>query len=279
MINFPACCAILLGLAQDAGVPQINCQCQNCLEIKSRCGWPVSLAIVDDNVRKYWIIDATPRFTAQFNWLRKQYPGHEFSGIFLTHAHIGHYSGLMYLGREAMASNALPVFASLSMQNFLSRNEPWSRLISARNVVLHDLQQGNRVILTKSVAVMPVAVDHRSEFSDTHAMQIFGEVSSLFYCPDIDRWNSLNLHEYIQTGDHALLDGTFFSEDELPGRDLTEIPHPLVTQTVEFVKNRPFKTWLIHLNHTNPLWRSGRQRALLGTYNISIPKFGQLWRL
>jgi len=271
--------AILLGLAQDAGVPQIDCRCDNCQTINSNSGWPVSLAIIDNNVRKYWIIDATPRFPEQLNWLRKRYPGYHFCGILLTHAHIGHYTGLMYLGREAMSADAMPVYASLSMQAYLCNNGPWSGLISLNNIELHDIHSNERVILSEEIAITPVAVDHRSEFSNTFAMLVHGPEKSLFYCPDIDHWRNLNLAEYIDKGDHALLDATFFSENELPGRNLGEIPHPSVTQTIEFVKNQSFQAWMIHLNHSNPLWRLGEETRLLKKHGILLPEFGQVWPL
>ena len=110
-------------------------------------------------------------------------------------------------------------------------------------------------------------------------MLVSGPERSLFYCPDIDRWNNLNLAGHITAGDYALLDATFFSEDELPGRNLREIPHPLVTQTIKFVKNQPFQTWLIHLNHSNPLWQSGEETQLIKKDGILLPEFGQVWRL
>lgn len=271
--------AILLGLAQDAGVPQIACQCDNCRTIRAKSGWPVCMAIVDNKARKFWMIDATPRFPEQINWLWQRYPGHQFCGIVLTHAHIGHYTGLMYLGREAMSTEALPVYASASMQAFLCNNGPWSALVELNNIELRNLDDNEQLILSGDIKITPVAVDHRAEFSNTFAMLISGRQRALFYCPDIDHWNNLNLAEYLNAGDHALLDATFYSEDELPGRDLREIPHPPVTQTLEFIKGQSFQTWLIHLNHSNPLWQSGRERKALRKHGVSIPDFGQVWAL
>lgn len=271
--------AILLGLAQDAGVPQVACGCENCQAITDNSGWPVSLAIIDENIRKYWIIDATPRFPEQLNWLRQQYPAHEFCGILLTHAHIGHYTGLMYLGREAMSADALPVYASTSMQAFLCDNGPWSELIRLGNIELHDMHDDEQFFLSRQIAITPVAVDHRSEFSNTLALLVSGPGKSLFYCPDIDHWRNLNLAEYIGKGDYALLDATFFSEHELPGRNMREIPHPLVTQTIEFVKDLPFQSWMIHLNHSNPLWQRVEQTRLLKDHQLLMAEFGQVWQL
>ena len=271
--------AILLGLAQDAGVPQIACGCDNCLSINSNAGWPACLALVDDLTRQYWIIDATPRFVQQLNWLKLHYPAYHFSGILLTHAHIGHYTGLMYLGREAMASDLLPVYASVSMQAYLSKNGPWSGLVELKNIELHDLHANQQLTLSTSITITPIAVDHRSEFSDTLAMLVSGVEKKLFYCPDIDHWHNLDLAAMLNPGDYALLDATFFSEHELPGRDMDEIPHPLVTQTIKFVKGQAFQAWVIHLNHSNPLWKVGKETQLLRENEVHLPEFGQVWQL
>jgi pyrroloquinoline quinone biosynthesis protein B len=55
------------------------------------------------------------------------------------------------------------------------------------------------------------------------------------------------------------VDGTFFKDGELPGRNMDEIPHPFVRETMalfdklNIVEKR--KLWFIHFNHTNPLVR------------------------
>ena len=68
-----------------------------------------SLGIVDPNTNEKWMIDATPDFPKQFEILTGN-DQKQLKGIFLTHAHIGHYSGLIHLGREVMGSNAIPVY-------------------------------------------------------------------------------------------------------------------------------------------------------------------------
>jgi len=270
---------ILLGLAQDAGVPQIGCDCVNCKTIDSMQGWPVSLALVDENTEQYWIIDVTPKFSQQYNWLKAQYPAYRFSGILLTHAHIGHYTGLMYLGKEAMNTVSMPVYATTSMQQFLSDNAPWSQLVADNNIQFYELESEQNFRLSENLKVKPVAVNHRSEFTDTLAFLIKGPNKNLFYCPDIDSWDGLTLNDYLGENDYALLDGTFFNQDELPGRNLKEIPHPFVNKSVELVKNQPFKTRFIHLNHSNPLWQEGRERKWLYSLDIKLPKFAQSWTI
>ena len=59
--------------------------------------------------------------------------------------------------------------------------------------------------------------------------------------------------------DIALLDATFWSDDELQHRKQSEVPHPPVSQTLEMLGARREgdpRLVFIHLNHTNPLHES-----------------------
>jgi pyrroloquinoline quinone biosynthesis protein B len=57
----------------------------------------------------------------------------------------------------------------------------------------------------------------------------------------------------------ALLDATFFSQDELPHRDETAIAHPTVADSINRFARLDdaarAKIRFTHLNHTNPLLR------------------------
>ena len=61
-----------------------------------------------------------------------------------------------------------------------------------------------------------------------------GPARELLYIPDIDKWEKWGrrLEDELAAVAVALLDGTFETETELPGRSLLEIPHPLVGETV-----------------------------------------------
>ena len=57
--------------------------------------------------------------------------------------------------------------------------------------------------------------------------------------------------------DYLFLDGTFYKDTELPGRNMSEVPHPFVQESVELFKDLSLpqkrKVFFIHFNHTNPL--------------------------
>ncbi len=241
--------------------------------------WITCLGLVNHTTRQSWLIDATPDFREQLHALYHLAPECPLAGIILTHAHTGHYAGLIHLGREAWNTRDLPVYASPRMADFLRANAPWSQLVTLGNIQLHLLDR--EVQLGSNLHLTPTSVPHRHEFSDTLAFIVRGPARRLFYCPDIDAWDRWehDLRRFVTQMDIALLDGTFFSAGELPGRDLSEIPHPLVTDTVERLAGVDCDVQMIHLNHSNPLHQAGPERDWLAAQGISVGSFGTRWEL
>ncbi|WNC68841.1 MBL fold metallo-hydrolase [Thalassotalea nanhaiensis] len=253
----------VLGVVQDAGYPQAGCYEAHCLP-----GWEdsrlrrgaVSLGLIDTLANKKYMFEATPNFPAQLYGLEREAPSQrfDFSGIFLTHAHIGHYSGLMFLGHESMGASNIPVFSMPRMTQFLQSNGPWSQLITYKNIALVPLQDKVEQNLG-NLKVTPFLVPHRDEYSETVGYQVTGPNKTAIFIPDINKWHQwkTNISELVKTVDYALLDAAFFADGELPGRDMSMIPHPFVTETMETLKHLPLaerkKVWFIHMNHTNPL--------------------------
>lgn len=280
----PSLEAVLLGVAQDAGVPHIGCDCPTCALARHdprQRQLPTSLALIDHRAGASWVIDATPAFPEQLAMLHKHAPHCQLAGVLLTHAHIGHYTGLMYLGREALNAQAVPVYASPLLCAYLTANGPWSQLVALGNISLRPITAAVPIALSERLHVTPLPVPHRAEFSDTMAYMVRGPAYSLFYCPDIDRWEhwSESLPRLLETIDVALLDGTFFSAAELPGRDLTEIPHPLVRETAELLDGTLARIHFIHFNHSNPLFHAGAERDWLIDRGMSIGRAGQRFAL
>lgn len=253
---------VVLGIAQDAGFPQIGCEKEQCKrywqgEVGTRHA--SSIALVDPSNQSTWIFDATPDIKYQLQALKHQVPGYSLEGIFLTHAHIGHYTGLMQLGHEAMGAKEVPVFAMPKMANFLKSNGPWSQLVNYRNIILNGLQADRPTFLTSELSVTPFLVPHRDEYSETVGYKIQHGETSLLYIPDINKWElwEKSIEEEILKVDYALLDGTFYDSSELPGRDMSEIPHPFIQESIQrFSKLGPTEKQKIiftHFNHTNPL--------------------------
>lgn len=253
----------VLGVTQDAGYPQTGCYAEHCMP-----GWQdadlrrnaVSLGLIDPASHKKYMFDATPGFPAQLYELEVEAPSaqYELAGIFLTHAHIGHYTGLMFLGHEAMGASNVPVYAMPRMTSFLKENGPWSQLVSYKNIALRPLKDGKAESLGQ-LKVTPFLVPHRDEYSETVGYRIDGPNKSAIFIPDINKWSEwkTDLSKLIKTVDYALIDATFFADGELPGRDMSKVPHPFVTESMEVLGDLPVeernKVWFIHMNHTNPL--------------------------
>jgi pyrroloquinoline quinone biosynthesis protein B len=284
--------AILLGTAQDGGLPQAGCTCAQCRLARSDPAhrrWVSCLGLLDHTARRSWLIDATPDFREQAHALHERAPDCPLAGILLTHAHTGHYAGLIHLGREAWNTQALPIYASEKMARFLRDNAPWSQLVILGNIELRLLMPEQPVSLSPGLSVTPLQVPHRDEFSDTLAFVARGVVHDtaqgparqLFYCPDIDAWDrwDRDLQSFLGGIDVALLDGTFYSVGELQGRDIAEIPHPLATDTAGRLAGVDCDVYLIHLNHSNPLHHPGPERQWLAARGIGVGDIGARWRL
>jgi len=218
--------AVVLGIAQDGGVPHLGCRQRLCVEARrdpSKRRFVSSLGLVDATAGKRFVIDATPDFESQVERL-----GGLPDGILLTHAHIGHYLGLAQLGREVANTRAMPVFCTSSMARFLRENSPWSRLVERGNIAIREVHPDVEFALTGSLRATAMRVPHRDEDSDTVAYLIAGPSRRLLWLPDIDKWEKWDkrIEDVVRTVDLAFLDGTFFSADEIPGRSIAEIPHP-----------------------------------------------------
>jgi pyrroloquinoline quinone biosynthesis protein B len=253
---------MVLGIAQDGGYPQAGCNRPDCVgawrnpKLRRHVA---SLAIVDPLSHQQWIIDATPDFAQQLAMLGGVTP----DGILLTHAHIGHYLGLAQLGREVMGTRGVRVYAMPRMRAFLEHNGPWDQLVRLGNITIEPLEDGRELPLSDRIAVTPIVVPHRDEYSETVGFIIRGPARSILWLPDIDRWTGA-VESVIGRVDIAYIDGTFYDATELPGRDLKEIPHPLMVDSMKRFASERAKIRFIHLNQSNPALRDPRRVELNG---------------
>lgn len=252
---------VVLGIAQDGGAPQAGSSDHPGWDDPAKRHLVSSLALVDPRTGQRWLFDATPDFPEQLQRLDEIAPAQEspgLAGIFLTHAHIGHYLGLAHLGREVIGARSVPVHAMPRMADFLHENGPWDQLVELGNVEVREMRERRAVKLAEDLSVTPLLVPHRDEYSETVAFRIDGPERSLLFLPDIDKWGrwETQLEKVLATVDVAYLDGTFFADGELPGRDMSQIPHPFIVETMDRLHELPAaeraKVRFIHLNHTNP---------------------------
>jgi pyrroloquinoline quinone biosynthesis protein B len=263
---------LVLGTAQDGGIPQLGAHAAPDAAARrdpSLARTAASLLVVDPASGRRWLIDATPDVARQLDAAEAAAPRAALApgrapivdGVFLTHAHVGHYLGLAYFGREVYGADRLPVHGSARMADFLARNAPWELLVRLRHVELRTLLPGRAVELAHGLSITPFLVPHRDEYTDTFGFEIRTPSRALLYIPDIDKWerwgdsNGGPVEAAIARVDVALLDATFFGDGEIPGRSLAEIPHPFVVESIARFAKLPAserkKIVFTHLNHSN----------------------------
>ncbi len=253
---------LLLGTAQDGGVPHIGCQCRTCVAAREGTvprRLVASAAVVDRDGGRAWLIDASPDLPAQLEAVGDALPGPKISGIplsgvLLTHIHMGHYWGLGHLGKEGMMPRGLPVMGPPRTTEFLLKNSPFKEMASWGALDIRSVLPGDDLIMAKGIAFRPVAVPHRADFSDTVAWLVIGDRWRLLYAPDMDHMEDTFV-DMVGRVDMAIIDGTFYTRDEIPGA-MGTVPHPPVVETME--RLRPAleggtRIAFTHLNHTNPL--------------------------
>ena len=244
---------VVLGMAQDAGIPQLGCEQDICRAIRTGKRPPervASIGLANRALGLSYLFDATPDMVSQLATLNGGRPP---TAVFLTHGHIGHYTGLMYFGRESLDAKGVPVHGTDRMAAYLSASGPWSQLVSRKNIELRVIAPDTPVVLEGGVRVTAFLVPHRDEFTDTVGYLIERGNHRAVFIPDIDQWSkwSRSIRELVDSVDLAFLDGTFASADELPGRSIVDIPHPLMPATRDVLRGTSSRVWFIHLNHTN----------------------------
>ena len=269
---------LVLGVAQDGGYPHAGCEkecCKQAWKDADKRRMVTSLALMDGQNKRWWLFEATPDIKEQLQYFR-QLTGGIFpylpEGIFITHAHIGHYTGLMQLGKEVMNTKEVKVYVLPKLKKYLEQNGPWSQLVSMKNIVLKDvgvveniddikISMGHKI--ADGIGVSAFSVPHRDEYSETAGFYIGFSNKKYLFIPDIDKWSKwkMSLNEMAVVADVLLVDGTFYDSKELPGRNIAEVPHPYVPETIKLFDDvtQPerekitSKIHFIHFNHTNAL--------------------------
>ena len=256
---------VVVGIAQDGGVPQAGCSCERCvsaLNDPSKILYPVSCVIrgLDGSVH---LIEATRSLAHQLGIAANSLDEGDSlvpDSVSLTHAHLGHIDGIGQFGKEAMGGSRVPLFASSSVIRVLEER----RLSSPFQI--NGVSPGAPFSPTEGCGFELdfVRVPHRDEYSDTHAIRVIGPNHSLLFLPDHDDWGGTlglvgqgGIRDWLDHMgvDFAMIDGTFWSDDELGGRDMAQVPHPTISESLELLGEKREgdpEIIFIHLNHTNP---------------------------
>ena len=210
------------------------------------------------------------------------------SSVSLTHLHLGHVDGLGLFGREVMGCEngsvkllaSKPVLKELESRSLLTPFAPVS------------IEDGDNIELGPGVKIEFHRVPHREEEGfDTHAIVVRGEKKSLLFLPDHDtytetlQWKKLNsIRAWFKKldVDIVLIDGTFFTKDEISIRreDACNIPHPSIKESLNLLGQRKAddpEIFFIHLNHTNSIIDNAAKQAEVTKLGWGIGQQGQLF--
>lgn len=277
--------AVVLGTIQDGGLPQVGCYTPRCERARRDPQYVASLALIEPDAERYYLVDATPDITRQVDLIdeegfrRRAQARRPFDGIFLTHAHIGHYLGLALLGREGLGIARTPVYCTPMMAEYLTTNGPWSLLVDEGRISFPEVPVDAWFTVDGWLRVRMIPVPHRPEFSDTVAFMFRGPGATILYLPDVDRWESwsLRVQDVVREVDVALLDGTFFSSTEVPGRNIEDIPHPLIPHTMDLLEpvvRDGHRVVFTHFNNSNPVLDDGAAAAAVRRRGFELAQAG-----
>ena len=289
--------ALVLGSVQDAGLPQVGCYTDRCeegraLHAAGRGRYVSSLALVEPEAERFYLVDATPDITRQIDVIaepafrRRAADRRPFDGIFLTHAHIGHYTGLAVLGNEGLGIRDTPVYCTRAMAELLASNQPWAFLVDQGRIQPRPLDLDRWHRIDEHLEVQLWKVPHRDELADTVGFVFRGPAGTLLFLPDINSWAlwERDVAETVASVDVALLYGSFWSADEVPGRAVEDIPHPLIPWTMDalqgVVDRGDARVVLTHLNNSNPaLDENGPQQAEIRRRGFELAREGMRFDL
>ncbi len=266
----------ILGTTQDGGYPHPGCTESCCKAVINRERFASSIAIVDELNKQYWLIDITPDYKEQIHFISSF--NCTLKGVFITHAHIGHYIGLTNFGLEIMNLNRIPIYLMPQMRNFVQNNDMLNQLILNNNIEIHNLSNNKPISINPTFEVIPFEVPHRNELSETVGFKIKGVKESAIYIPDIDTWDNWEekLIELVYSNNILFIDGTFYVKEEIKNRDVSKIPHPEITETMKLLSDLDCdikkRVYFTHLNHTNDVLRkytSSYKEVINSGFNVA----------
>ena len=283
---------VLLGIAQDGGVTHAGCSCTRCMAAHSEPSLrqhPVACGIRGSDGGLH-LIEASRSLPDQMRLWATALGAEGVArpdSVSLTHVHLGHIDGLGQFGNEAMGCSGLPLFASPSVLEALAKREALGPFSATEVVPMERFGPSEDCGFEMEFVPVP----HRDEHADTHAVVIRGPSRSVLFLPDHDDWaqtlgrhGASSIRQWLSDlgVDIALLDGSFWDSSELPGRDMSKIPHPTVTETLARLGERvegDAEIHFIHLNHSNPLLSPGPETEELADLGWQVAVQGQQFAL
>jgi pyrroloquinoline quinone biosynthesis protein B len=272
----------VLGSAAGGGMPQWNCGCANCARAR-RGDAPIrtqsSIAVGEGE--EWMLVNAAVDLPRQLAAVPELWPkalrATPFRAILLTDANVDHTAGL---GELRQGPDAFVVVSSEATKSLLASERAYERFdrpphrwiavepdgrdvsadigasIAARYAVeaydVPGLLPGYAGRNTWRGAVVAYVVRERASGRSVLVAPVFASIDE-------------RLEKLIRSADLALLDGTFFTEDELqslglPAKAASAMGHLAVGGsggTLERIAGGGTRCVFVHVNNTNPLLDPG----------------------
>src|ERR1700722_1040997 len=288
----------ILGSAAGGGFPQWNCGCGNCVavrkkEFSGKARTQAQLALSAEG-SAWFLAGASPDLAFQIENSPELHPrslrDSPIAGVVLGSADLDHVAGLLFLRelqplRVYAAPSVLRILREEnSMFGMLNRAEPqvaWSPMNTGAPFSLQDAAGNDSGLCCEAVflsARYPKYVKTKDLAPEATAAMIFESNSSksvskkrrarplgdrpvkkrVAYVPAVERLDDRLLTE-IDGADVLLLDGTFWSDDELiriqgSGETAHQMGHIPVEESLRLLKNvNVGRRIYVHINNTNPI--------------------------
>jgi pyrroloquinoline quinone biosynthesis protein B len=293
---------LLLGVAAGGGLPQWNCACSNCQQARSGviASQTQSSVAIGDAAGNWFLINASPDLPVQMRANSELAPrdgsprNSPIQAVFLTSADVDHVLGLLSL-REG---NALHIYATPAIQQAAAILGVTTVLQSFCGVFWHHPTGGGFAELpasslrVRSLALSGRAPRYAGEISNggvyTTALHFKDERTGgrLLVAPGVADLSG-PLQEAARDSDAVLMDGTFWSEDELSrvragASSASEMGHlPIQDGTLPFLSalTDRYRVY-IHINNTNPIFAPGSpERATVDSAGVIVGRDGMRFEL
>ena len=292
---------LLLGVAAGGGLPQWNCACSNCQQARGGVIPPQTQSSIalGDEAGNWFLINASPDLPFHLRAYPELAPrpasqrNSPVAAVLLTSADVDHVLGLLSL-REG---NALHIYATPAIQSAAVLLGVTTVLNSFCGVFWHHPTDGGFAQLQGSsvrVRVLPLsgrapryAVETSKGGVHTTALHIMDERTGgrLLVAPGVATLSG-PLQEAARDSDAVLMDGTFWSEDELsrvrPGAPCaSEMGHLPIQETLPFLSDLPSRHRVyVHINNTNPIFDpASPERATVESAGVTVGQDGMRFDL
>ena len=291
----------ILGSAAGGGFPQWNCNCFNCHGLRTGAiravGRTQSSIAVSENDTDWVLVNASPDILTQIKAFPALQPARAvrdsaICAVLLMDAQLDHVTGLLMLRERG---TPLPIYATRQVFEDLGSGLPLLNVLQhycgiERHPILPD-GGGFRIAPLHQTDFQAIAIDskappyspHRNDphEGDNIGLKITDTRSgkSIFYAPGLGAISPPILAA-LQTADVVLVDGTFWTENEMitlglskkSATEMGHLPQSGAGGMIEVLDALPAaRKILIHINNSNPILREdSTERATLADHGIEI---------